>query len=487
MTRVLNTRVLLRTVAVAVAIAGAVDPVFTVTRRTKPEISVVASSRLPDPRLVDRVEAALRERFTVVRDASFGAAAIVSVGYQLPDSGLDGTQPAFAVLPEPMSPFAAIASVHVPARAHLQSRVPVSVTVHTVAAKGRKATVKLAAGDVTIDQVTRDILTNDGTESVELSYVATATGTATLQVGVTVDGAAPAIEDVRTEITDGRLAVLFFDRRPSWMSTFVRRAAEADPRLAVTSRVGTSKGVATTAGRPPDELSLPLLDLFQVVVAGAPEELTAADAAGLERFMRGGGAVVLLFDQPAPAPPNRPVDRLIGPVQWTSTVRADPTGNPLASEILTPARLPPWGQRYDAAVSQAVWHTPVGSGRLFISGALDAWRYRDRDDAAFDAFWRGVVAEAGASADSRGIKARTRAPTPGTPDERGLIAAWVASRKGIVVGESQIGQLPDALERRLDRPEQMHAVRPMRSAWWILPLALALGGEWWLRRRSGTR
>jgi hypothetical protein len=26
---------------------------------------------------------------------------------------------------------------------------------------------------------------------------------------------------------------------------------------------------------------------------------------------------------------------------------------------------------------------------------------------------------------------------------------------------------------------------PMRSPWWIVPLTLALAGDWWLRRRRG--
>ena len=32
---------------------------------------------------------------------------------------------------------------------------------------------------------------------------------------------------------------------------------------------------------------------------------------------------------------------------------------------------------------------------------------------------------------------------------------------------------------------QIARVFPMRSAWWLPPFALALAGEWWLRRRRG--
>jgi MoxR-like ATPase len=33
-------------------------------------------------------------------------------------------------------------------------------------------------------------------------------------------------------------------------------------------------------------------------------------------------------------------------------------------------------------------------------------------------------------------------------------------------------------------PQRRH---PMRSAWWLVPFAACLSGEWWLRRRHGQR
>jgi hypothetical protein len=36
--------------------------------------------------------------------------------------------------------------------------------------------------------------------------------------------------------------------------------------------------------------------------------------------------------------------------------------------------------------------TPRGDGRLLISGAMDAWRLRAADNAAFDRFWRSTIA-----------------------------------------------------------------------------------------------
>jgi hypothetical protein len=36
--------------------------------------------------------------------------------------------------------------------------------------------------------------------------------------------------------------------------------------------------------------------------------------------------------------------------------------------------------------------TPHGAGRLLVSGALDAWRYRAENEGAFDRFWRSAIA-----------------------------------------------------------------------------------------------
>jgi hypothetical protein len=221
-----------------------------------------------------------------------------------------------------------------------------------------------------------------------------------------------------------------------------------------------------------------------------------------------------------------------------------------------------------------IWRLPVGAGRLVVSGALDAWRFRDAATSAFDAFWRGLIAEsasassppirididrpvlqpgettevvvtlrepaladlpgalpvrASVSAALEGEGDRTsirlwpdgpvgrfsgsiRSPaSPGTfrvmvesgdafadsplivtdevarparvePD---LVSAWARAHGGVVFAESARGQLRESLTRTLQmgrRPEMWH---PMRSAWWIVPFALALGFEWWWRRRRG--
>lgn len=495
---------LLRLIAVAIAIAGAIDPVITADRRVKPDVSVITAGRLPDPALADRVARTLESHFTVVRGASLGAAAVVSVGTELPPADARRLQPAFAVIPEPRTPFVAITAADAPPVTQLQARMPVGVRVHTRAAQGRQLNVTLASGGVVVDRLTRDITGNDTSEIVELGFIATATGDSTAVVTAEIAGAsAPSIVDLRTTVIDQRWAVLVFDRRPSWMSTFVRRTIEADPRFVVTSRVSTSRGASVSAGRPPEILaSLPSLELFQTVIAGAPDELTDADVAGLEGFMRQrGGTVVLLIDV---ASEGRPFERLAGVTTWRHAARAEPSGAPLASEVVTPAAWPEWAEplspvgpaaakQTSAVTAPAVWQMPVGRGRLIVSGALDAWRYRDRDADAFDRFWRSAISAAAQATPSPSTQpvsqptttaAETRRPTP---DDRELIKDWTSSRHGESISESKLATLVPALDRVLAPASGRRPWHPMRSAWWIVPFALAAGGEWWLRRRRGQR
>jgi class 3 adenylate cyclase len=37
------------------------------------------------------------------------------------------------------------------------------------------------------------------------------------------------------------------------------------------------------------------------------------------------------------------------------------------------------------------------------------------------------------------------------------------------------------------RASERSPFHPLQSPWWILPFALCLSGEWWLRRRDGLR
>src|SRR5204863_9268152 len=126
--------------------------------------------------------------------------------------------------------------------------------------------------------------------------------------------------------------------------------------------------------------------------------------ARLDEFRRRrGGGVVLLFDR-----------RAAGPYEWLTSVSSwatDSSGKAVAiapvgadsdamkaAELVWPARLPDGADvvatpRDNAADRAIVWRSPVGAGRLVVSGALDAWRFRDRSVSAFDRFWQTLIAE----------------------------------------------------------------------------------------------
>ena len=477
---------LLRAVAVVVAVAGVIDPSLSATRRVRPEVALIAGTRLPDPALVDRVAAEIGDGVRVIRGASLGAAATVVVGDALPDAAVQDTRIAFAIRPEPASPFVSITAADAPSRAHLQARIPVEVRVRAQAARGRTVAVTLSSAGTTLDRVSRDVKEDDEMVSMTVTSVATAPGVASFTIAASIDGARePHLVDVAVPVYNERATVLSFDRRPSWMATFVRRALEADPRFAVTSRVVTSKGVASVAGRAPGAISLEALNTFDVVVAGAPELLTPADVSGLQAFMRKrGGSVVLLLDEPVESPALR---GLTGVDRWSAASQATPAGTPPASEMFAPTTLPAWA---DAQLdgSPAFWSMPVGRGRLFVSGRLDAWRYRHGDANAFDTFWRSVLSEAAAASGRQDAPDRVVAPERRpVSDDRALMEAWASSHRGRVLAERDMSQLPDALARAIEPPAERVTLYPLRSIWWLLPFAGCLGAEWWLRRRSGRR
>ena len=426
----------LRGLAILIAMAGAIDPTVTSVRRTKPEVAILAAGEADDA-LAGRVADALSRDFTIVRGPYTAAAAVVSVGEALPApaSAFPASVPAFAVLPTPSGPVATLEAVRAPARAPLEARVPVTAVVRARGARGRSVNVSLLTNDTVLDRVSRPIATDDERTEITVGLVPTAPGALRARLTADIDGVAGKTSaDLLVDVTDARWAVLFFDRRPSWMSTFVRRAIENDARFLATSRVVTSRNVSVETGRAPAGLAdLDALSLYETIVVGAPHELTARDVDGLEAFLRvRGGTVVLLCDERAPGPH----ERLMAAARWASASSAKPVvlQNAAAdgtriftSELAWPVTLPP-GARVLADSESAgsgttarrpiVWRTPAGAGRVIVSGAFDAWRFRTHAESSFDRFWQSIVAEAAASATPRlTVTAREPIVEPGATTE----------------------------------------------------------------------
>ncbi len=570
----------LRGLAIAIALAAVIDPRVTTTRNSKPEIALVTVDSA-DNSLADRVAEELAGRFTVVHGPFAGAAGTVLVGNRLPASSHQLAGPVFAVLPAYEPPTVTIDAVTAPARAQLNARVPISVVVAVRGGNGRGLDLTLGMNGIVVDRVHKDLAGEETHLTVPLLFVPTTNGAIPLRITAELDGARSiAQSDVTIDVADQQWPVLFYDAQPAWQSTFVRRALERDPRFVVTSRILTSRGITSDAGQPPSALdAMTAVALYDVIVVGAPAALSERDVSGLEVFMRvRGGGVVLLLDQDV----DGPHQRLMQVSDWTrrnalTSVKPTALGQEhlRASAVMWPAQLPAGAMPVarDSIGQPVMWRTATGAGQLIVSGALDAWKFRDPGQSGFDRFWQTLIAEtadaaappiavqitrpqlqvgeqtdvivtirdaanragmnvdvvrASASAavelpsgpvrlrlwpDGLGrFRASLRAPDmPGAyrvrvssggqrasaaftvassvarpkPDQSNLVTAWANSRGGGALSPAEVEELPARLASVLQPAPRRETWHPMRSAWWIIPFALALGAEWWWRRRRG--
>jgi len=102
-----------------------------------------------------------------------------------------------------------------------------------------------------------------------------------------------------------------------------------------------------------------------------------------------GGSLVLLPERA----PTGPSARLFHGV-WSEKLLPQPDriGALRASEILTATDLDQTASVLARAGGvPAIVDAPSGDGRIVVAGAMDAWRYRDQDDGAFDRFWQSLA------------------------------------------------------------------------------------------------
>jgi hypothetical protein len=441
-----------RAIAVCIAILAAIDPAITSQRIAAPLVAVVAADAHPDSTLASRVLRTLGGKFAVVAAPLPSADATVLVGDRLPDDRGNLASPVVVLSSDRTVAAISIEAIDAPASTPLDARVSMTVHTRVAGARGRKVNVALRVGDVVVDRVERTVAGDDTAMAIPVTFTPTATGAVALHMAASIgDGATtePAVADLAIDVRDRPWSILFFDPRPSWMSTFVRRAIEGDDRFIVNSRVVTSKNVSTDAGTPPSTLDdVAGVGRYDAVVIGAPEALTERDVSALETLLRRRAAsVVLLMDQR----PDGPYQRIVGAGPWldngrgrieavrardgaaNSTSPTDTTPALRASELAWPARLPESATilatsapaKGEGTPSAAViWREPVGAGELIVSGALDAWKYRDAALSAFDAYWRTLIADA-ANAAPRAVTV-TLAPAVLAPG--GVVTVRVTAR-----------------------------------------------------------
>jgi hypothetical protein len=417
----------LRTAAFGVALLATLDPSLTSERRGRPLVSVLADE---NDVLTTRVTHALERRFTVIQGLSDAASATVLVGARVPDESRRPDAPVFAVLPANERPAFRIARLDAPSPAQLNARTPVYVQVPVTGGAGRMLDIQLTMDGLVAAQQNAQVRTDSSIVVVGMS-VAPGIGPHVLTAiarlsGATTSDSASVVVDVRND----RLPILFFDARPTWTSTFIRRAIEQDARFTVVHRVQTSRGLSNTAGAAPMTLrDLESTKGFVTIVVGAPDQLSEADVTGLEAFMRGrGGRVVVLKEGRSSAA----VDRLSGASGWRGAQLAAPTAitdvarveRLRARELFWPGTLPSGATVHafnvarDSTRRPIIWSVPVGAGRLIFSGAIDSWHYRDAgggDSSGFDAFWSSMMAGHALSSPAA-VEVRV-SPSPVAPGE----------------------------------------------------------------------
>jgi hypothetical protein len=620
----------LRVMAIGIAILGFIDPVLTLPWRERPVVSVAVvepdlreMSPLPQGTLSARdadalkaqVIAALDDEFDVRERQVSDAVAIVLVGDgrspapAASDFGGAGTIVA-AVVPSPAASAVRIVRVDAPRRAHVSAAVPVAVQVEARGLGGRTSAIVAHADGLEVARTTYKWPADarDAQATIDLSIPPLQVGPARFTISVidgtedSANGGARATADVAVEVEDRPVRVLFVNGRPSWATRFIERALDGNPRFSVSAATRVSRGVTATSAGAPASLAASDPDSHDAIVIGAPELLTQAEVGTLRAFVRErGGLLIVAPDRMIEAP--SPVLDLLPARRFTERLLDEPAAltSMFASEFAIPDALLPGAEtllRISESNSPVIVGSPLGDGYTIVSGALDAWRYRDRAKDGFDRFWRDTIgtraaavpapveitfdpavaapndpislqvsvrssaasAATAAATAATTVAARlaaspspssapspapspssTPAPTDTTPtpirlwpdarpsayhgainapsrvgvyavsvqldgqaapsrayfrvEQNARIArpawpglqAFVEARRGLLVTSDRLDRLTRHLRESVRPANTRHARHPLRSAWWILPFAGCLGGEWFLRRRRGER
>jgi peptidoglycan hydrolase-like protein with peptidoglycan-binding domain len=395
-----------RAMAIAIAIVAAIDPTVRLPSRARPALNVMTLDR---GREVAQLQDALT-RAGFALDASAEAATVV-VGNRVPRAlqGAPATPaaaapPVWALDTTPPPPNVRIVNRTASTVRFPEQAVDVRVTLEGRGVAGKTSEITLE--DAGIPVAAAKHAWSGETEHWQAVLQYLPPGARAGRLRITVAGVAGEttlddnVADVGVPPLRGPVRVLVVEAGVTWPALFVRRAIEGEPGFAVAAVQRMTPKFATRAGAPPTRLTREALTPFEAVLIGAPDRLTAPDLDALRWFVeeRGGVAVII----PDARPTGRYVD-LFGAaalepraVDAAVPLAAASGGSALmASELLVTVRLP-GGARPLAATAA---HEPVvfaarrGAGGVIFSGALDAWRYRARDEDAFARFWRHAIAE----------------------------------------------------------------------------------------------
>jgi hypothetical protein len=437
-------RAIVRAAAAAIAAMGVVDPALTESRPRPAavDIAVIASrfDRVPAADgSASRIDVARRSAQTIAR--ALGDRAVVHEASPLDPLPCAPARPCVIItdgadtveLPADLrsslsvvrvgtalSPNVAIVETSASSAAHLGAEAMIQVTLRGAGVTGLRTMVRVTDNGAIVGQAAHT-WSADGELIVPVSWWPLVSSPRVLRVTAEpLDLEASSLDnsaEVGIAGTDEPMPVLAFDARPSWASVFVRRALEADPRLRVgfRTRLGPTLGAGSEGAR----LDEDTLRDAQAVVIGGPDSMTASEVDLLERYVRlRSGTLVLLPDRPMDGPIAR-----LSPARWTEHLSQEPVavGALRASELLT-LDSPGSHDRVLASTTDptraVVVSFPSGRGRIVVSGAMDAWRFRmaagpegaagtSKQEArgsaqgprtsSFDRFWQSLIVAAAAA------------------------------------------------------------------------------------------
>lgn len=425
----------LRAVAIVIAILGLVDPVLTLPWQQPAIVSVAIvdpatdeTSPLPQGALSPRDAEALKARVIDALDDEFDVregpiaepAAVVLIGdgrspsAASPVASLPAQRSAdadnaaaaplvAAVVPSPAANTARIIRIDAPKRVHLSEPVPVTVQIEARGLAGRTSAIVAHAGGLEVARATHKWPAGSaGVEraAINLAIPSLQTGPARFTISIVddaEDSTNGATADVAVEVHDRPLRVLFVNGRPSWATRFIERALDRDPRFTVSTTTRVSRGLTATSASAPASLAASDPDNFHVIVLGAPELVTKAEADILRAFVRVRGGLLIVAPDKMLEPSNPALD-LLPARKFTERLLDEPAAlAPMfASEFAMLDALLPGAETLlrtgDAVTgSPVIVGSPLGDGYAIVSGALDAWRYRDRAQDGFDRFWRDTI------------------------------------------------------------------------------------------------
>ena len=403
--------IVLRAVALVVALAAVVDPAFRVKEPVLPtiDLQVLTGDQAPADHAtaraaVDRLGRSMRKKVLFGSDAAPAARVLVGDVSRISPSTVDDVPVSTIAVSNRSQPNVRIVSAENPTRVPLGWSARFAATVEAAGMSGRTSVLVLEQQGVELARAEHLWRGEHDRAQMQLFYASPATGALRISLRLLpMDGETSTLDnvvDLRLATIARRLKVLVHEPRPSWAAAFIRRTLEQNASFDVASLTRASRGLAVRAGEPPPRLTAVALEPFDLVIVGAPEELGASDVDALRGFARTrGGAVVLVPDRRPSGPyldllPVAGFDEALveNPLQLES---AEP-GPLRASELAIPRETA--SGRVIASISRKDAIHPVvvewmaGDGRVIFAGALDAWRFREGASDGFARFWEALAA-----------------------------------------------------------------------------------------------